>query len=61
MKVTQYARATKVTQEMINAFQFYYGGSKKNAVLQLASYTDEAKKYLVEGYNEQLKRAFYED
>ncbi len=61
MKITQYARNLKITKDMIEAFQFYYGGSKKNAILQLAQYTEDAKKYLVNGYNEQLKRAFYED
>ncbi len=61
MKTTQYSRNLKITKDMIEAFQFYYGGSKKNAVLQLAQYTEDARKYLIDGYNEQLKRAFYED
>lgn len=61
MKVSQFQKQVKVTSELIEAFMFYYGGSKKNAILQLASYTDNAKTYLLDGYREQLKRAFYED
>lgn len=51
----------KITSELIDAFQFYYGGSKKNAMQNLKERTEDCKKELLKGYYEQLKRAFYED
>lgn len=45
----------------IEILQFYYGCTKKQAREWLKSYTKERLQLLEQGYEEQLKRAFYED
>ena len=48
-------------KELIEAVQFYYGVSKKQAKEWIKDYSLERKQYLIEGYREQLHKAFYED
>ncbi len=47
--------------ELIEAVQYFYGASIKQAIKWIATYSDKRKEELIKGYREQLKRAFYED
>lgn len=48
-------------KELIDAYVFYYGGSKTNAAKILKQFTDQTKRELLNGYHQQTNRAFYTD
>lgn len=47
--------------ELLEALRFYYGMNKKEGQKWLKEASDEAKKELIKGYDDQLKLSFYED
>ena len=46
---------------VIEALKSFYGYTTKEAAELARTATDERKKYLIEGYKQQNKKAFYND
>lgn len=48
-------------KELIDAYVFYYGGSKTNASRTLKQFSKNMKNELLKGYRRQVKQAFNVD
>lgn len=48
-------------KNFIDAYIFYYGGTKKNALEAYKSSSEEYVKNLIDGYMGQAKSSFYND
>lgn len=48
-------------KELIDAYVFYYGGSKTNAAKILKQLSDQIKYELLHGYRQQTNLTFYTD
>ena len=51
-----------VTKKMfVEAYQYWFGSTKKEAIEQYKQYDNTSKEVLCEGYQMQVKMAFYKD